>query len=102
MTISQLHAAPTSAYRADMQGRHEPFGPHDDAWLAVASALHLAAMSEKSSAERLDEALALAAATVSSQQLAKFSEKEWRGDRPLIGPLLLLADEMHWAGALHL
>src|SRR5438046_2118494 len=98
-----LTASPMSAYRADVNGQDAPFGRDDDHWLVAANALHLAASSERPRRKhRLYDALGQAIDLLGDERIDRFVEREWNGERSYVESMVVLADVVHWAGALRL
>lgn len=94
--------APGAAYRADLQGRSAPFGVADDAWLAAATELHLAATSRAGPQHHLDAALGAASDLLGDERIQAFAAREWLGERSWADPLVVLADTIYYDGARHL
>ena len=100
---SPLTSTPAAAYRADMDGRTDAFGPDDDRWLAAASALHHAATAPRSGGKAaLIEALTRAADIYDDAEVERLARTEWDGRPSKYDAIMVLADRIHYAGALHL
>jgi len=94
--------APGAAYRADTRGRAEPFGPSDDAWLAGATELHLAATASEGHQDHLYSAIGVALDLLGDEKVEAFADREWLGQRSYIDALVVLADTIYYAGARNL
>lgn len=94
--------APGAAYRADAQGRAEPFGPFDDEWLAAATELHLAATARERQQDHLLSAIAIAIDLIGDERVAAFAAREWLGQRSHVDAIVVLADTIYYGGARHL
>src|SRR5438128_63654 len=93
---SRTPASPASAYRADMRGREHAFGPHDDRWLAAATALRAvvtAAATHKQ--DQLYDAIGVAIDVLGDERIDEFVQREWLGDHSYIGALAVLTYDMH-------
>jgi tetratricopeptide (TPR) repeat protein len=95
--------SPAAAYRADTAGRSAPFGFQDDAWLVIASELHVAAAA---SGDAWREALYGAIGSVidlfGDEFIDAHAEREWKDDLGYVEALMVLADVMQEAGAFNL
>lgn len=94
--------APGAAYRADAHGRADPFGPHDDEWLAAATELHLAATGGANRQDHLFSAIGMALDLLGDERIEAYAAREWSGQRSYIDPLVLLAETVYYGGARHL
>ena len=94
----------TSAYRADLAGRTQPFGAHDSEWVAIASLLEQAVrLPESDAAALLREAEQLAAAVVSPADLETLVRREWgNSEIDPVDPIVVVAREAQDRGALRL
>ena len=94
----------SAAYRADLGGRDQPFGPADGDWIAVASVLeHAALVSEPARSDLLRDAVELATEIVGENQVSHLAHREWQDrDRSPSEAILILADQIHTVGAFHL
>jgi tetratricopeptide (TPR) repeat protein len=94
----------TAAYRADLAATAKPFGPHDDSWITIATLLSQAgAVSEEQRGALVSAATELARAILTEVAAAQPSRSEWGS--PDVGTcetVLILAEQMFEAGALHL
>lgn len=94
--------SPGAAYRTDAQGRADPFGPHDDAWLTAATELHLAATARGNQQDHLFTAIGVAIDLLGDERIEAFAAREWRGEQSYVDALVVLADTIYYAGARHL
>ena len=95
--------APAAAYRADLGDREVPFGPDDDRWLVAAIELHHAARSQRRARKQhLYAAIGVGIDVLGDERIENVAEREWRGERTYCDPAILLADAIHYAGALRL
>jgi tetratricopeptide (TPR) repeat protein len=94
----------TAAYRADLAGRDDAFGPHDSAWVAVASLLeHAALLPEPDRSRLLVDAIEFSREIVGDEDIGRLGQREWQyRDRTAVEAVMLLADNVHRAGALNL
>src|SRR5688572_4137579 len=94
--------APGAAYRADTQGRAEPFGPSDDDWLAAATELHLAATTHKRRKDHLFSAIGVAIDLLGDERVEALAAREWLGQRSYVDAIVVLADTIYYGGARNL
>lgn len=94
----------TAAYRADLAATAKPLGPDDDAWITIATLLSQAcAVSDEPRAALVRNAAELARALLLERAAAHASRSEWgSADVGTCETVLILADHMFEAGALHL
>jgi tetratricopeptide (TPR) repeat protein len=94
----------TGAYRADLVGRESAFGPHDGAWVAVASLLeHAALLPEPERSRLVVDAVEFSREMIGDEDIGRLGEREWQEhDRTPVEAIMLLADTVHRAGALHI
>ncbi len=94
----------TTAYRADLAGRTQPFGEHDSDWLAIANLLEQAArLPERETAPILQHVEQLAADAVSPAALEQLVQGEWQSsDRHAADSIVAVAQEAHDANAFRL
>jgi tetratricopeptide (TPR) repeat protein len=94
----------TAAYRIDLAGRDGSFGPHDGAWVAVASLLeHAALLPEPDRSRLLVDAIEFAREIIGDAELARLGEREWQDtDRTPAEAIILLAESLHRTGAMNL
>lgn len=96
---------PAVAYRKDIDGRPDPFGPHDGAWIVIATIVAHIPLAEGPERRRfLDDAARMAAELFTAEELAHGCTNDPdvvdRGSS--VARLRLLAQVMHQAGASHL
>lgn len=96
--------APLAAYRADLRGRSAPLSADDGDWLHAGSELHLASRAHTASGRRahLYAAIGIGIDVLGDQTIAAFAEREWRGQRAYCDSLLILAEAIHYEGAIRL
>lgn len=94
----------TTAYRADLAGRTQPFGDHDAEWVAVANLLEQAArLPACEAAALLRRVEELAAAVVAPAALEALVQRDWQnGEIHPVDPIVALADEAHDRNAFRL
>lgn len=97
-----MHA--TTAYRADLSPRTQPFGADDGAWVMVANLLEQArSLTDADGRALVDEAIAVARASVGAESIERAAAQEWGSvERTPSEAVVLLADRAFEAGALHL
>ena len=94
----------TTAYRADLAGRAQPFGSHDAEWVAIASLLEQAArLPRPGAAALLRGAEELAAAVVAPAALEALVYRDWQsGEVHPADPIVAIAEEAHDRNAFRL
>ena len=94
----------TAAYRADLAATATPFGPHDDAWITIATLLSQAgAVPDEPRAALVNSAAELARAVLTEVAATHVSRSEWGSpDAGTCETVLILTDHTFEAGALHL
>src|SRR6185437_13920072 len=87
----------TTAYRADLAGRAQPFGEHDSEWLAIAVLLEQAArLGAADGFAMLEQARRLAADVVSAAALETLVRREWQNaDVHPVDPIVAVAQETY-------
>lgn len=87
----------TTAYRADLAGRAQPFGEHDSEWLAIAVLLEQAArLGAADGFAMLEQARRLAADVVSAAALETLVRREWQNaDVHPVDPIVAVAQEAY-------
>ena len=96
--------AVTTAYRADVGAHGDPFGAHDDQWIAIASLLSQASLlplSERQ--ELLERAVDLSKPLLGTDLVRQCTDFEWDPSRPTAGEsILVVSDHIYESGALNL
>lgn len=93
-----------AAYRADIVGRHNPFGDDDGGWVAVSTVVgHATLVPEPARGDLLRDAIELSADIVGERELERIANRDWGNrDRAPTDAILVLAGRMEQAGAVNL
>lgn len=97
------HHSVAASYRKDLAAHRDEFGPHDGAWVAVGTLLeHAAVRVEPERSQLLNDAIEFSREIIGEENLGRLGEREWQDlDRTPIEAVMLLADTVHRASALH-